>query len=40
MGEDIRSEALKGWGAFCSVATIMLWLFCTLMSFYKGTKLM
>jgi len=36
MSQDIRSNGLKGWGAFCSVATIALWLFCAVMCFYKG----
>ncbi|KAI1609578.1 voltage-dependent anion channel-domain-containing protein [Exophiala viscosa] len=36
MSQDIRSSGMKGWGATCSTAVVVLWLFCALMSFYKG----
>jgi len=36
MSQDIRNNGMRGWAAFCSVATITLWLFCALLSFYKG----
>lgn len=36
LSRDLRSEGIKGWGAFCSVVTIALWLLCATMSFYKG----
>ncbi len=38
MSQDIRNNGMRGWAAFCSVATITLWLFCALLSFYKGTR--
>jgi hypothetical protein len=38
MSQDIRSNGMRGWAAFCSVATIALWLFCAVLSFYKGER--
>ena len=36
---NLRNEGMKGWGATCSVATIILWLICALMSVYTGMSL-
>ncbi|KAK0887025.1 Plasma membrane sulfite pump involved in sulfite metabolism [Friedmanniomyces endolithicus] len=36
MSLDLRNNGMRGWGATCSTATVMLWLFCGLISFYKG----
>ncbi|KEF55896.1 uncharacterized protein A1O9_07476 [Exophiala aquamarina CBS 119918] len=36
MSTNLRNEGLKGWAATCTVAVVLLWLFCALMSFWKG----
>lgn len=36
MSLNLRNGGLKGWAATCTVAVVLLWLFCALMSFWKG----
>ncbi|KAK5065343.1 hypothetical protein LTR84_001181 [Exophiala bonariae] len=36
MSTNLRNEGLKGWAASCTVAVVLLWLFCASMSFWKG----
>lgn len=40
LGTNLRNDGLKGYGAACSVATLLLWLFCAVMSAYTGNTIL